>query len=390
MIILDKPFVSEFLKATIRKYAYPVVKTTGVKQFGFNDEPYLLDEDRAIATAQATDNLTIYTNSENAIGWIARHLTFTDLPQKIALFKNKTTFRTLLKPLYPNFFFREVQLGHLRNLPLESIPMPCIIKPAVGFFSMGVHKVSNPREWEPAVDRIFSEIDTMQEQYPVEVLNTTAFIIEQCIAGEEFAIDAYFNAAGEPVILNILQHVFASDNDVSDRVYLSSKKIIENNIDEFTVFLKKIGSLSGVKNFPVHVEVRREENASLLPIEINPMRFGGWCTTPDMTYSAYGFNPYEYYFSQKKPDWVEILTGKAGKLYSVIVLDNSTGLDEQHIAGFNYPRLLSTFENPLKLRKIDHTEYPVFGFLFAETQEENFAELEQILTSDLREFIITK
>jgi len=39
------------------------------------------------------------------------------------------------------------------------------------------------------------------------------------------------------------------------------------------------------------------------------------------------------------------------------------------------------------LRKIDYREYPVYGFLFAETREENFAEIEAILKSDLREFI---
>ena len=38
-------------------------------------------------------------------------------------------------------------------------------------------------------------------------------------------------------------------------------------------------------------------------------------------------------------------------------------------------------------RKIDYREYPVFGFLFTETREQNFAEIETILRSDLREFV---
>ncbi|MCD4787205.1 MAG: ATP-grasp domain-containing protein, partial [Desulfobacterales bacterium] len=105
---------------------------------------------------------------------------------------------------------------------------------------------------------------------------------------------------------------------------------------------------------------------------------------------AYGFNPYLYYYSQKKPNWSEVLKGKEGKLFSIIVLDNSTGIDVNEITSFNYEKLLSNFEKPIELRKIDYKKYPVFGFLFAETREDNFIELKNILDSDLNEFISTK
>jgi len=49
--------------------------------------------------------------------------------------------------------------------------------------------------------------------------------------------------------------------------------------------------------------------------------------------------------------------------------------------------LLSTFENPLELRKFNFKEYPVFGFLFTETSQDNTIELKRILDSDLSEFI---
>jgi hypothetical protein len=117
------------------------------------------------------------------------------------------------------------------------------------------------------------------------------------------------------------------------------------------------------------------------------MRFGGWCTTADMTYFAYGFNPYVFYFSQIKPNWSEILKHKEGKLFSIVVLDNSTGIAGNQITSFDYDLLLSNFKKPLELRKIDHKEYPIFGFLFTETTEDHFYELEKILKSDLKEFI---
>ena len=183
-----------------------------------------------------------------------------------------------------------------------------------------------------------------------------------------------------------LHHIFSSDTDVNDRVYISSKEIIESNLEEFTSFAGKIGNLAGVKNFPVHIELRRD-NDILLPIEVNPMRFGGWCTTADISFMAYGFNPYLDYFTQRKPNWSEVLKGKEGKLFSIIVLDNSTGIGVDEITSFDYEKLLSNFEKPIELRKIDYKKYSVFGFLFTETREDNFIELKNILDSNLTEFI---
>ncbi|NOZ12194.1 MAG: ATP-grasp domain-containing protein [Acidobacteria bacterium] len=390
MIFVDKPFVSDFLKETIEKNGFPVVKTEIAKQLGFGNTANGLEENIVIQKVKSSDNIPIYITSENSIGWIAQNLSFSDLPLKISLFKDKVKFRTLTKPIYPDFYFREIQLDELDNLPLHNLPVPFIIKPAAGFFSIGVYKVTGPDKWEQTKKTLKTEILNAQKLYPAAVLNTTSLVIEQYIEGEEFAFDAYFNAAGEPVILNIYKHIFSSGEDVSDRVYITSREIIESNIEQFTAFLQEIGKLSGVKNFPVHIELRRDPAGTVLPIEINPLRFGGWCTTADMTYFAYGFNPYELYFYQNRPDWNTILKGKEGKLYSIIVLDNSTGIEGNKISAFNYDLLLSDFEKPLELRKIDYREYPVFGFLFTETRKENFIELQRILKSDLNQYITVK
>lgn len=388
MIFLDKPYVSEFLKETINRNAFPVVKTASAEEILGCNFPNFLDESEAVQAVKADANTPIYTNSENAIGWISKHLPFTRLPQKIELFKNKVKFRELIKSIYPDFYFEEVPLDALDTVSITEMPMPFVIKPTVGFFSMGVYKVSTVNAWAKTKLAIKAEMRRVKNLYPTAVMDTTSFIIEQCIPGDEFAIDAYFDQTGEPVILNIYQHLFSSNEDVSDRVYFSSKSTIEENLVSFTEFLQKIGNLADVKNFPVHVEVRRGADGAITPIEVNPMRFGGWCSTPDMTYFAYGINPYEYYFAQKRPDWAEILSDKAGKLYSIIVLDNATGIDGAEIKAFNYDALRMSFEKPLALRKIDYKEYPVFGFVFAETKIENIAELEKILKSDLREFVI--
>ncbi|MCB9418934.1 MAG: ATP-grasp domain-containing protein [Ardenticatenaceae bacterium] len=388
MIILDEPYVSDFLLQTIRDHELPIVLTDTARALGFGSETYCWDVETAVSHLRTSFHQPIYTNSENAIGWVAQHLDFTGLPGQIAQFKDKVKFRELIRPLYPHFFFRQIALRDFAALDITHLPLPFVIKPTAGFFSLAVHKVSSAAEWEAVKTNIQLELMQTRGLFPREVINTTSFIIEECIEGDEYAIDAYFDAAGKPVILNILKHIFSSASDVSDRIYISSKEIVETHLARFTDFLAQLGRLTGVQNFPVHVEVRLDAAGQMQPIEVNPLRFGGWCTTPDMTAYAYGFNPYLYFLRGQRPDWGAILADKAGKLYSLIILDNSTGLAPDRIAAFDYERVLAQLEKPLQLRRLDYRRFPVFGFIFAETQAAHYAELDAILKSDLREFVV--
>ncbi|MCK5661951.1 MAG: ATP-grasp domain-containing protein [Thiotrichaceae bacterium] len=389
MFFIDKPYVSDFFKQTVKDFDIPIVGTESSKHFKLTNGTRIISEEDAIEQFNSHKNTHIYTLSENSIGWILKFLPHSDVAKKIALFKDKFKFRELTKTLFHDFYYKKINCDNFEQLDFNDVPLPFIIKPAVGFFSMGVYKVSNHKQWLNTIELIRTEMDQIKNLYPIEVMGTKDFIIEQIIQGDEFAIDAYFNAEGEAVIVGIFKHVFSSDSDVSDRVYITSDKIISDNLHEFTDFINDLGVLSGVKNFPVHIELRRDSEDKLLPIEVNPMRFGGWCTTADVTYLAYGFNPYHYYYSQLKPDWSELLKHKQGKLFSIIVLDNSSGMDADKITSFDYDKLQSNFEKVLELREINYKQYPVFGFLFTETRDDNFIELENILNSNLKEFIST-
>ena len=390
MFFVDKPFISNFFKETVRDHSIPVVGTDISRELDLYPETKIITEAEAIRAVQDSGEQLIYTTSENALGWIINNLSFSDLVGKIELFKNKISFRELTRLLVPDFYFKAVKIEDLANLSYPGEDLPLVIKPATGFMSEGVYKVKNAVDWERIKNLVLASKGEKQDLYPKEVVDPRTLIIEECIKGEEFAVDLYFDSTGEAVVLNILSHTFSSSDDVGDRIYTTSKEIIENNLLEFTKFSADIGKLAEVKNFPAHLELRRNPNGTLIPIEINPLRFGGWCTTADLTYLAYGFNPYVYFYSQLKPDWPELLKDKAGKLYSIIILDNSTGIDPARIVDFDYQQLLSGFENPLELRKFDFNEYPVFGFLFTETNTRNEIELQRILTSDLKEFITTR
>ena len=390
MILIDKPFASDFLIQTIKEYNFPVVATSTAKEMISEETLNWISEEDAIQQYKNNPNLGFYTNSENSINWVEKNLFFSELPAKIQLFKNKIKFRELIKNAYPNYFYKGVKYIHLQQLTSEDLEFPLIIKPAVGFFSLAVHKIDDWNEWKAILPVIEAEISEFQNMYPKEVVDVTDFIIEEFIEGEEYAVDCYFNSAGEVVILNVMHHTFSSSKDVSDRVYATSKRIITAYFTQIEAFLQLIGNKAKLKNFPMHVEVRIDTKGNVIPIEVNPMRFGGWCTTGDISFYAFKFNSYQYFLERKKPNWTAIFNEIGDKKYNLIVLDNNSGLTENHIESFNYDLLLKDFKKPLNLRKVDFRKYAVFGFVFTQTTPENELEIQQILKSDLTKYITVK
>jgi hypothetical protein len=389
VFILDEPYVSDFLKQTLLELDAPVLDNATARATLSGHNVTLCPPEEFIRLAQENSS-RIYTNSENALGWIAENLGdnlgFTSLPAKIELFKDKVRFRELLRDMYPDYTFLEVPFEKLDAVNPAHMPKPFIVKPAVGFFSLGVHKVDSDQDWFETVAAIKEEVTTIRALYPRQVLDTNRFILEECIQGAEFAMDAYYNSDGQPVILNILSHLFASEKDVSDRVYITSGRIIETWRERFTAFLSALGERAGLTNFPVHVELRVDEAGNIAPIEVNPMRFAGWCVA-DITHHAFGFNPYAYYLEGREPDWENILRSREGMVWGVVVADTARGIDPTQIESVDYEAFAACFSNPLEIRRIDWRQHPLFAFLFAETREDNLEEFEMILRSDLREFL---
>ena len=56
---------------------------------------------------------------------------------------------------------------------------------------------------------------------------------------------------------------------MSDRVYSTSKEIIEKYQNQIQDFLEIIGEKANLKNFPAHLELRIDEKGRINPIEVN-------------------------------------------------------------------------------------------------------------------------
>ena len=341
----------------------------------------------ATALAEPAAAPRILTTSENALPLVTDAIPGSELAALIDLFKDKLAFRRATASLHPDIEFRGVPLAEMADADPADFPYPCVIKPSIGFFSMAVHPLFGPEAWADTVTEIEAEMAAARDIYPPSVVDSSVFIVEQMLEGEEYAVDGYFDADGRPVILSIFRHLFASDHDVSDRVYVTSKEIIEDWLPAFTEYLTGLGRVTGCHDFPFHVELRRDGSGVLRPIEVNPLRFGGWCTTADLTAQAFGLNPYLAWFRAEVPDWPAILADHSGQTYAIVVLDNSTGIDAGEIRSFDLDAVCAGFGHVIEARPIDYREYPVFGFLLVRTPSSDLSELELILASNLAEYV---
>lgn len=383
MFIVENPYTSDFFKETLEKKQYPVLLNNAAKELLKDSDLNYITEQSAIENLKKSENPKLYCNSENALEWICKNLKDTTLPSKISLFKDKLKFREIISKIYPDFYFKEVNLQEFQNLNSENIKFPFVLKPSIGFLSFGVYMIYDENDLNAVKKNIVSDIEKIKEIYPLEVVDMSTFIIEEMINGEEYAVDAYYDENGEPVILNIYKHPFSSEKDVSDRIYFTSKGILKEYLTKFTDILQKIGNAANLKNFPIHIEMRVNKD-NIIPIELNPMRFAGWCMT-DIAYYAWNINVYEYYFNQKKPDWTNILKNTDESIFYIMFSDIPKDMDKSHISEINYDDLIKNISNPIEIRKIDYKQHPIYAIVFAKTKEEK--EINDILNLDIYQYI---
>lgn len=388
MIIASGPYLSPHFVGTVTRNEWLVIDAGGAVEHGLTGPGLqMADDDAALVEILRQPDIRLLSSGEHALDWVSRELAGTPTEQAVRLFKDKARFRRLLRPLFPQISFAELSLDALGAYVPDAADYPFVVKPSIGFFSIGVHIVRTPSDWKRAQASIGKEVASVKSIFPEHMLSPTRFLLESLIEGTEYAVDAYYDAAGQPVVLNVLEHRYAGPGDVSDRLYVSSKRIIEVMEPQARAFLADINGLAGIRNFPLHAEFRCDRNGDLVPIEINPLRFGGWCTTGDFAHYAWGFNSYELYMNAAAPDWKEVFRGREQFEYGLVVLDNRTGTPGSQISSFNYEALLERFSHPLHLAKMDYCSFPLFGFLFIETAYADKAEQDWILETDLSEFV---
>ena len=384
MIILEEPYISRELALCAARRGEPVLDTASARaaghtyQMSFN----LLDDEAFAARLQQGERL--YTNSENALDWLYAKSGAEDLIAQAEKLKNKARLRRELADLYPDFFFTELSLEEIMATEADQLPLPCVLKPSVGFCSLGVYCIETAEEWQHAREDIAANISAWCAQYPAAVLGDQSWIVESLIRGTEYAVDVYFDGDGKAVVCNILQHDFASAQDVSDRLYYTGVDIIRRMLEPLENWFNTVNAYLKLRNFPAHVELRCDENGFIVPIEFNPLRFAGLSCT-DISLFAWGFATYEYFLDSIRPDWETLLDGKEGKVWTLMVLNKPEHCPP--VKSFDYKALCAKFRKVVCLRQGFFEKYSHCGILFTETLRSDWQELEDFATNDLTEFI---
>jgi hypothetical protein len=188
------------------------------------------------------------------------------------------------------------------------------------------------------------------------------------------------------VLVNVYAHLFSSADDVSDRVYFTNAETVARLGPPAEEFLAEVGRRAGLADFPVHTELRIDAAGHVAPIEVNPMRFGGWCAT-DLAHFAYGIDPYRSYLLGERPGWDRIAAETAGRTTAIIVSDLPSSVDLAAIESVDYEGFAGRFSTVLELRRTDFNRYPVFAFTFVEVPSDDLCELQAVLGADLRQHL---
>ena len=383
MIILEKPYVSAPLVAYLEEKQIPVLHNDMaelLKQQGH--QLNLLEDQPFVEKYQQTQKL--YAVSENALVWLYAQLPDSELVKKVKILKDKAAFRRICQKIYPDFYYKEVELKALRSLDPDTLPLPLVLKPSVGFLSVGVYIVRSKEEWKTALDDIDKNFAKQCAVFPDTVVKSEMFVLEQFIEGEEYAVDAYYDADGKPNIINIFHHIFKDETDVSDRLYCMSKQIFETNYPAFNQFCIDLNGVLQLRNFPMHVEFRVDKRTGrAIPIEVNPLRFAGMCLN-DLTRHTCGLLPVQAFFEGTRPDYATMWNGIEEDVFSFVVLDKPF----ETTRSIDFEAIKKHFHGVLETRDIKNPAMSIWGFLFTKTSPEHKDELKEILFSDLQEFMI--
>lgn len=383
MIIIDAPYASAPLLDYIEESQHPVLANDFSRSLADARSLNLVDDAEAVRRLEAGER--VYTNSENALAWIMDHVDNPGLTEAIALFKDKALMREKLAALNPGLFYATATRDELDAVNVDDLPLPVVLKPSVGFCSMGVYVIEEPDDWACAVADIARREDGWHERYPESVVGGDVYIIEGFIGGVEYALDCYFDEEGAPHLLNVLRHDFAGPEDTSDRMYLTDETIVNEMGPRFLAWLGAVNAIVGARNIPVHVEVRVDGDV-IAPIEFNPLRFAGLGGT-DVAYFGVGLRTYEAFLENEKVDLAALYRAHPGRVFSMSLLNPAPEADLA--APFDHDALLARCSHVLSYHRLDPETVGFYGFLFLDTgaDEAGAAERDWLLRSDLMEFV---
>ncbi|MGD1843016.1 MAG: ATP-grasp domain-containing protein [Thermonemataceae bacterium] len=289
--------------------------------------------------------------------------------------KDKYLFRQLLAEIYPKLAYEIVDFDAISNLKITGKK---VLKPAKGCFGTAVKIIDENSNLAQITQEIKAEIDRNASVLSDSVLSKNKFILEDYIEGEEYAVDIFYDALGEPHVVGIYYHPIPANEAYLHMIYYTNKAIFDKVYDQAKAFFAQLNVKLQLKNTALHAEFKLAQ--TLIPIEINAMRFGGM-GLGNMIYYSLNVNPYQYFIEEKSPDWRKIWEKHPEGNFVFFIAYNGTHIDKSKQQP-NLDKLEGEFTKILNKTIFDYQKQLAFGVYTLAESTEN---IEKLLKIDFNE-----
>lgn len=308
----------------------------------------------------------ICVSSEEDLDEVYKHHQDAKWVNKIKMMKDKYEFRKVLKAIFPDFYFEKLASKDITKLKIPANKQKVVIKPVRGFTGTAVNFADRSTNLEQVQNKLQTEIAERAKYFSNSVVSSEEVIVEEFIDGDEYASDSYITSNGEVVILNITAHPTHKEFHYLNALYHTNHKIFSQLYDKVKHILSEFHSIVDISNIPIHAEFKLKEG-KLIPIEFNPVRFGG-SGYAELTYYFFGVNPFKSFFEEKSINPGQLWHGKHDKYFARVQAYNGKGLNLKNYKP-DYEKMQSQFSNVLQLKKLDYQNYLSFAILYVEEKK---------------------
>jgi len=324
----------------------------------------------------------VYVPSETSLSIVMERMEDKKYVEGINKLKNKYFCREVLASMYPDFYFAKASLAEIPSLDFQGKKV--VIKPLKGFFGTGVRTAEPNCDLTLLAEEMKQEVQANAKFFPESILTQDEFIIEEFLTGDEYAVDMFFDQAGKPEITNIYFHPEPVIAEYFHLMYYTNKEIFDNYFETFINFFTELNKIMRLKSFPIHAEFKLQDGI-MVPIELNPMRYGGFGLS-DLTFNSYQHQPISAYFDNIPADWNAIWEIRKDNNYAWILGYNGKDIDinEKLPDHAKFKDFLTQNSTLIDYVKLDHKTNPVFALAYIYNHD--LDKLKELLATEFNSF----
>ncbi len=321
--------------------------------------------------------------SEIVIDEVISRLEDSRLQTGIGVMKDKTAFREALQPLFPDFFFQQIETQALSSLKLNP-EKSYVVKPVKGCFGSGVRVINGNADLQTLEAEIKIELARNSALFSDSVLSPEQLIVEECVVGEEFAVDMFYTRDGKPMITNIYHHPMPRNPAYLHMMYYTSAEVFSSIYQPAQDFFQQLNEILNLSQIPIHAEFRLQGD-KLVPIELNSLRFGGMGLA-NLSYYGFGSNAYQSFIDEAQPDWEAIWEENADKAFAFFIAYNGANANLQTHEP-DWPSFRGLFSKIIHEVPFDYQQQLAFGILYLEELQERISTL---LETEFDDYFVVK